>query len=79
MIRPLESKARELISRLDQEKLAAIVHLLERMVSVTDPLTEEDRSRLERGLPYFAAGKGIPMEQVLADFGLTLEDFPSAK
>jgi len=24
-------------------------------------------------------GKGIPMEEVLADFGLTLDDFPLTK
>jgi hypothetical protein len=39
---------------------------------------EEDRSRLHAGQAWFAqrGGKGIPMEEVLAEFGLKPEDFP---
>lgn len=41
-----------------------------------EPLTEEDRQRIEEGEAYFAnGGKGIPMEEILKEFGLTPEDF----
>ena len=79
MVRPLESKARELIGLLDQDKLTAVVQLLERLVEMPEAVTDEDRRRVQEGAPFFAAGKGVPMEEVLADFGLTLDDFPAAK
>jgi hypothetical protein len=39
---------------------------------------EEDRRRLHAGQAWFAqrGSKGIPMEKVLAEFGLKPEDFP---
>jgi hypothetical protein len=75
----LEAKAHELIGQLHSSvKLAAVVHLLEVMVHEgEEPITEEDRRRYREGQAFFANGKGIPMEDVLADFGLKLEDFPS--
>jgi len=43
-----------------------------------EPVTEEDRRRLREGRAWLEqrGGKGIPMEDVLADFGLTMDDFP---
>jgi hypothetical protein len=43
-----------------------------------EPITDEDRGCVREGEAWFAqrGGKGIPMEEVLADFALTLEDFP---
>lgn len=43
-----------------------------------DVFIEDDLKRLQEGKAWLAqrGGKGIPMEEVLADFGLTLEDFP---
>ena len=43
-----------------------------------EPVIEEDRRRFQEGQAWFAQrdGKGIPMEDVLADFGLKLQDFP---
>ncbi len=79
----LEAKAHELIGQLHNPgKLAAVVHLLEVMVhgAKEEPVTEEDRRRLQAGQAFFAnGGQGIPMEDVLADFGLKLEDFPPHK
>lgn len=79
----LEAKAHELLGQLDASKLAAVVHLLEVMVhdGEQEPVTEEDRRRFHEGQAWFAqhGGKGIPMEDVLADFGLKLEDFPFNK
>jgi len=79
----LEAKAHELIGQLHSPgKLAAVVHLLEVMVHEDEePVTEEDRRRYHEGQAWFAeqGGKGIPMSDVLADFGLKLEDFPPHK
>ena len=46
-----------------------------------EPVTGEDRSRLREGQAWFAqlGGKGIPMEEVLVEFGLKLEDFPVSR
>ena len=80
---PLEAKAHELIGQLHNPgKLAAVVHLLEVMVHENEePVTDEDRGRYHEGQAWFEerGGKGIPMTDVLADFGLKLEDFPSNK
>ena len=78
----LEAKAHELIGQLGPAKLAAVVQLLEVMLHDEDePVTEEDRRRLQEGQAWFAnrGGHGIPMEDVLAGFGLKPEDFPPNK
>ena len=78
----LEDKAHELLGQLNPGKLAAVVHLLEVMVhDDEEPVTEEDRSRFHQGQTWFAdrGGKGIPMEDVLAEFGMKPEDFPLNK
>ena len=77
----LEAKAHELIGQLHSPgKLAAVVHLLEVMVHEgEEPVTEEDRRRYQEGQAFFNSGKGIPMTDVLADFGWKLEDFPPHK
>ena len=77
----LEAKAHALIGQLHHPgKLAAVVHLLEVLVHEgEEPVTDEDRRRYQAGQAFFASGKGISMTDVLADFGLKLEDFPSHK
>jgi hypothetical protein len=78
----LEAKAHELIGQLNPGKLAAVVHLLEVMIDDDDePVTDEDRRRFHEGQAWFAqrGGQGIPMEDVLADFGLKSADFPLTK
>jgi hypothetical protein len=78
----LEAKAHELLGQLDSSKLAAVVHLLEVMVShEQEPVTEEDRRRFHQGQAWFAerGGKGIPMKEVLDEFGMKPEDFPLNK
>jgi hypothetical protein len=71
--------AHELIDRLSPEQLGAVRGLLEVMAGDDEPITDEDRRRLIEGRAWFAArdGVGIPMEEVLAEAGLTLEDFPA--
>ncbi|MEO7653083.1 MAG: hypothetical protein ABIZ80_21710 [Bryobacteraceae bacterium] len=78
----LESKAQELLGQLGPTQLAAVVQLLEVMIHEDgEPVTEEDRQRLHQGHAWFAqrGGKGIPMDDVLAGFGLKPEDFPLNK
>jgi hypothetical protein len=43
-----------------------------------EPVTEEDRRRLREGQVWFAqrGGKGIPMEEAVAEFGVEPGDFP---
>jgi hypothetical protein len=80
--------AHQLLDQLDPGQLSAIGHLLEVMldpVSRTlpaapaddEPVTDQDRRRFRDGKAWFArrGGKGIPMDEVLAGFGVTPEDF----
>lgn len=78
----LEAKAHELLGRLGPIKLAAVVQLMEVMIHDHDdgPVTDEDRRRFHEGQAWFAQrGKGIPMEDVLAEFGMKAEDFPPGR
>jgi hypothetical protein len=40
-----------------------------------DELTPRDRAAIQAGLDSLDKNGGIPMEEVLADFGLTMADF----
>jgi len=84
--------AHELIERLPDSQIATAVRILERMLldpvaralatapPDDEPVTEEDRRRFHGGQAWFAqrGGKGIPMEDVLAEFGFGPEDFPTS-
>ncbi|MBK5294586.1 MAG: hypothetical protein JJE04_23260 [Acidobacteriia bacterium] len=85
-VNTLEAKVQELLGQLGPGQLAAVVHLLEVLVHEPvqendEPVTDEDRRRFQDGQAWFAkrGGKGIPMEDVLTDFGLKPEDFPLNK
>ena len=68
----------ELIDLLSPAQLSTVAQLLEAMLD--EPVTEADRQRFIDAKAYFAAdGKGTPMEEVLAEFGLKLTDFPLQK
>jgi hypothetical protein len=83
-------QAHELVDRLDESQIGTVVRFLESMIMdpvsraiATAPveeeeLTDEMRQALDRSEAWFEerGGRGIPMEEVLADFGLTLDDFP---
>jgi hypothetical protein len=79
----LEAKAHELLGQLGPAKLAAVVQLLEVMIHDDDDesVTGEDRRRFHEGQAWFAqrGGQCIPMEDVLAEFGMKPEDFPLNK
>jgi len=79
--------AHQLIDRLAPNQVTAVVGLIEAMLDPVsraiaqaplddEPVTEEERQALARSEAWFEErrGKGIPMEEVLADFGLTMED-----
>src|SRR2546427_11631403 len=80
--------AHELVERLDPSQLPTAVRFLEFMLldplsralataPVDDePLTEKDRAAMDRSEAWFREnqGKGIPFADVLADFGLNLDD-----
>ena len=74
------------IDRLPGDQLTAVHGLLETMLSPLDrklalapvddePVTPEDDAAIQAGVASLEAGRGVPMEEVLADFGLTMEDF----
>ena len=82
--------AHELIERLPASQMSTVVRFLEfmlldpvaRAVATAppddEPVTEQDRARFTAGQAWFAqrGDKGIPMEDVLAEFGLKPDDFP---
>jgi hypothetical protein len=85
--------AHELIERLPDSQISIAVRFLEFMLlnpvaralatapSDDEPVTDQDRHRFHGGQAWFAqrGGKGIPMENVLAEFGFNSEDFPGDK
>jgi hypothetical protein len=69
----------ELIDLLPPSQLPAVAGLLEAMLDPPDAaILESEARRLAEGEAWFPArcGKGIPMEDVLAEFGLKPSDFP---
>ena len=69
-----------LIDRIEESQIAKVADLLEAIVG-DDAVTAEERAAILRAEAWFAerGGMGVPMEDVLADFGLTMDDFPLAK
>ena len=74
------------VDRLPCDRLSAVCGLLETMLSPLDrtlalappddePVTAEDRAAIQAGTASLEAGRFVPMEDVLADFGLTMDDF----
>jgi len=68
-------QAHALLDLLPPAKLGAVRSLLEMMVDEDDELTEEDRAAIQAGLASLDKNGGIPMEEVLAGLGLTVDDF----
>jgi hypothetical protein len=40
-----------------------------------EPLTPEEAAAIQAGIDSLKKNGGVPMEEVLADFGLTVDDF----
>ena len=79
-----------LIDQLDAGQLAAVGQLLEVMTDPVarslanapvddEPLTQEESDALDRAEEWLKHNKPIPHEAVLAEFGLSLADFPLRK
>jgi hypothetical protein len=73
----------DLVDRMPAERLAAAASLLKSMFADPEdgePVTEEDIERFRQAKAALARGdRGTPMEEVLAEFGLTMDDFPLDK
>ena len=78
-------QAHELIERLTPSQVSAVVGLLEAILDPVsrklaaapfddEPETEEERQAVAEATEWLKHNKPIPFEDVLADFGLTLED-----
>jgi hypothetical protein len=78
--------AHELIDRLPPTQLSAVVGLLEAMLDPVsrslanaplddEPVSEEEAREIAAARASLDRGEGVPHEQVLTEFGLTLEDF----
>lgn len=89
MITTDKQHAHALLDRVPPDQMDAAVRFLEFLLldpvaraaataPVDDePVTEEDSRLILDGKAALARGeRGIPMEEVLAEFGLTAEDFP---
>jgi hypothetical protein len=78
----------ELIERLGPTQIATAARFLEFMLldpvsrSIAtaplddEPLTKEDVESIEASKEWFRNNKGIPHEEILAEFGLSPEGFP---
>ncbi len=81
-----KQQAHELIDRLSTGQISAVVGLLEAMldpVSVAlanapiddEPVSEEEAREIAEARAAIARGEIVSNEEVLAEFGLTAEDF----
>ena len=69
--------AHHLLDQLGPGQLAAVVHLLETMVSPedSDTLSNSERRAVAEADDWLKHNHPIPHEQVLAEFGLTMADW----
>jgi len=68
----------ELIDRLPPAQLATVAALLQAMLhSGSEQISEEEERAVAEAKQWLCdhGGRGIPHEEVLADFGLTPEEF----
>ncbi|HEV2348472.1 MAG TPA: hypothetical protein VG028_01365 [Terriglobia bacterium] len=77
--------AHELIERLPNIQVEAVVGLLEAMLDPVshaiahapiddEPVTPEEEKALDEAREWLKHNPGIPFEEVLAEFGLTVDD-----
>ncbi len=70
--------AHHLLDQLGPTQLAAVVHLLEAIVSPhddTDTLSNSERQAIADADEWLKDNQPIPHEEVLAEFGLTMADW----
>jgi hypothetical protein len=79
-------QAHTLLDLLPPEQLAAVRGLLESILDPVDralalapiedePISEEEERAVEEAKEWLRHNKAIPHEEVLAEFGLTMDDF----
>jgi hypothetical protein len=79
-------QAHSYLDRLPPEQLSAVRGLLETMLDPVsralanapiddEPISEEEERAVSEAREWRKYNNPIPMEEVLADFGLTMEDF----
>jgi len=79
-------RAHAYLDRLPTDQISAVCGLLESMLTPLDrklalapiddePVTPEDAAAFQAGIASLERNGGVPVEEVLADFGLTLADF----
>ena len=80
-----KDQAHSLVDRLAPDQLAAVVTLLQVMTNEQtgvpfedEPISEEEERSVAASKAWFETrhGRGIPHEEVLAEYGLRPEDFP---
>jgi hypothetical protein len=85
-----KERAHELIERLPQTQLAAVVGLLEAILDPVayaianapiddEPLTADEEKAVAEAHEWRKHNQPIPYEQVLAELGITQEDIENAK
>jgi hypothetical protein len=78
--------AHAFLDRLPDDQLSAVCGLLETMLSPLDrklalapvddePVTPGDAAAIQAGITSLEQNGGVPLEEVLADFGLTIDEF----
>ncbi len=74
-------KVHALVDDLRPEQLPAVLSMIEEILDIEDdePLTPDDCKALDRAEEWLKHNEGIPHEEVLAEFGLTMDDFPLKK
>jgi hypothetical protein len=79
-------QAHAYLDRLPPEQLSAVRELLETMLDPVsrvlanapvedEEISEEEEQAVARSKEWLKHNKPVPLEEVLAEFGLTLEDF----
>jgi len=78
--------AHAFLDRLPDDQVSAVCGLLETMLSPLDrklalapiddePVTPDEVAAIEAGLKSLRQTGGVPLEEVLGDFGLAIDDF----
>ena len=68
--------AHELIDRLPETQLSALVGLLETIVDPAfedEQISEEEAQAVARSKEWFRRNEGIPFEKVVSELGFTIE------
>jgi len=71
----------DLVDRLTPDQIPVAANLIRSMVKFPiedEPISEEEERAVAEADAWLAqnGGRGIPMEEVLAEYGLTMDHFP---